>query len=50
METPEPGTNKGILRPPPLQSFQENDGARKSDLHFTLRISEKLGEKNFHIW
>jgi hypothetical protein len=50
METPEPGTNNGTLRPPPLQAFQENDGARKSDLHFTLRISEKLGEKNFHLW
>jgi hypothetical protein len=51
METPEPHTNNGgVLRPPPLHSFKENDGDRNNDLHFTLRITEKLGEKNFHLW
>ncbi|KAK2454628.1 putative mitochondrial protein [Trifolium repens] len=49
METPEPH-NDGVLRPPPLHSFKDNDGDRRSDLHFTLRITEKLGEKNFHLW
>ncbi|MCI36945.1 hypothetical protein A2U01_0058169, partial [Trifolium medium] len=28
----------GVLRPPPLRSFQENNSESRSDLNFTLRI------------
>jgi hypothetical protein len=40
----------GVLHPPPLQSFLETDPSFKSDMNFTLRITEKLNEKNFHLW
>ncbi|MCI49169.1 hypothetical protein A2U01_0070412, partial [Trifolium medium] len=43
-------TNNGVLRPPPLRSFREDDSTSRSDLSFTLRITEKLNETNFHLW
>ncbi|MCI80274.1 hypothetical protein A2U01_0101545, partial [Trifolium medium] len=46
MASPEHQTNTGIPNPPPLQSFRENEVDRKNDLNFTLRITEKLNEKN----
>ncbi|PNY08091.1 hypothetical protein L195_g004602, partial [Trifolium pratense] len=49
MVSPEDTTADGVLRPPPLQSFRE-EPILKSDLNFTLRITEKLNEKNFHLW
>ncbi|MCI86304.1 hypothetical protein A2U01_0107585, partial [Trifolium medium] len=42
-------TNDGVLRPPPLRSFRENNSESRSDLNFTLRITEKLNEVNFHL-
>ncbi|PNX77722.1 hypothetical protein L195_g033691 [Trifolium pratense] len=30
--------------------FREPEIVRKTDLSFTLRVTEKLGEKNFHLW
>ncbi|GAU31266.1 hypothetical protein TSUD_153410 [Trifolium subterraneum] len=50
MASPEHETTGGILRPPPLQSFREPEAVRKIDLSFHLRITEKLGEKNYHLW
>ncbi|MCI50672.1 hypothetical protein A2U01_0071916, partial [Trifolium medium] len=43
-------TNNGVLRPPPLRLFREDDSNLRSDLSFTLRITEKLNETNFHLW
>ncbi|MCI52125.1 hypothetical protein A2U01_0073369, partial [Trifolium medium] len=43
-------TNNGVLRPPPLRSLRENDSDSRSDLSFTLCITEKLNETNFHLW
>ncbi|PNX63166.1 hypothetical protein L195_g053367, partial [Trifolium pratense] len=42
--------NNGVLRPPPLRSFRENNSDSRFDLNFTLRITEKLNETNFHLW
>jgi histone deacetylase 1/2 len=50
MASPKHETTGGILRPPPLQSFREPEAVRKIDLSFHLRITEKLGEKNYHLW
>ncbi|PNX80138.1 retrovirus-related Pol polyprotein from transposon TNT 1-94, partial [Trifolium pratense] len=47
---PEYADATGILNPPPLRSFQEDETVFKHDLNFTLRITEKLTEKNFHLW
>jgi histone deacetylase 1/2 len=45
-----PEDNDGILRPPPLTTILDNESNIKSDLNFTLRITEKLTEKNYHLW
>jgi histone deacetylase 1/2 len=47
-----PVTNAGdnVLRPPPLTAFREDDDSFRSNLTFSLKISEKLTEKNFHVW
>ncbi|CAJ2642534.1 unnamed protein product [Trifolium pratense] len=51
MASQEPHIDAGTLNPPPLQTLHENEtDHRKNDLNFTLRITEKLGEKNFHLW
>ncbi|MCI46042.1 hypothetical protein A2U01_0067282, partial [Trifolium medium] len=50
MASPEHIATDGVLHPPPLQSFREDESAFKHDLNFTLRITEKLTEKNFHLW
>jgi len=34
----------------PLRSFVEDDGSTHSSFIFTLKISEKLNEKNFLVW
>ncbi|MCI06686.1 hypothetical protein A2U01_0027746, partial [Trifolium medium] len=39
-----------VLNPPPLSSFREDDSSLQSNLTFSLKISEKLHEKNFHVW
>jgi hypothetical protein len=46
-----PVTNAGdnVLRPPPLTAFREEDDSFRSNLIFSLKISEKLTEKNFHV-
>jgi histone deacetylase 1/2 len=53
-DTPQSPPNQqfddGVLRPPPLQSFRPDDHSDRSNLNFTLRITEKLSEKNFHLW
>jgi histone deacetylase 1/2 len=48
--SPEQHSDDGILRPPPLQSLRQDDHSGRSNLNFTLRITEKLIEKNFHLW
>ncbi|GAU17842.1 hypothetical protein TSUD_329680 [Trifolium subterraneum] len=50
MASPEPTNTAGTLNPPPLQSFREDESILKTDLHFTLRITEKLTDSNFHLW
>ncbi|MCI27386.1 hypothetical protein A2U01_0048584, partial [Trifolium medium] len=50
MASPENQDGTGVLRPPPLQSFREPNVVHNLDLSFTLRVIEKLGEKNFHLW
>ncbi|MCH82619.1 retrovirus-related Pol polyprotein from transposon TNT 1-94, partial [Trifolium medium] len=50
MASPEHIATDGILRPPPLRSFIEDESAFKQDLNFTLRITEKLTETNYHLW
>ncbi|MCI75753.1 hypothetical protein A2U01_0097022, partial [Trifolium medium] len=42
-------TNNGVLCPPLLRSFLEDDSNLRSDLSFTFRITEKLNETNFHL-
>ncbi|WJX67532.1 hypothetical protein P8452_51991 [Trifolium repens] len=48
--SPDHHSDDGVLRPPSLQSFREDEHSRRSNLNFTLRITEKLTEKNFHLW
>ncbi|GAU13081.1 hypothetical protein TSUD_173810 [Trifolium subterraneum] len=52
MASPEQQLNNdnGVLQPPPLQSFKEDESIFHNDLSFTLRITEKLTEQNFHLW
>jgi histone deacetylase 1/2 len=49
MASPE-NNDDGILRPPPLTTILNNESNSKTDLNFTLRITEKLNEKNYHLW
>ncbi|MCI75461.1 hypothetical protein A2U01_0096730 [Trifolium medium] len=42
--SPEHQDATGVLHPPPLQSFQEDESIFKHDLNLTLRITEKLTE------
>ncbi|MCI09024.1 retrovirus-related pol polyprotein from transposon TNT 1-94, partial [Trifolium medium] len=39
-----------VLNPPQLAAFREDDSSIQSNLTFSLKISEKLNEKNFHMW
>jgi hypothetical protein len=50
MASPEQHNATGVLNPPSLRSFQEDDSIHRSELNFTLRITEKLNETNFHLW
>jgi hypothetical protein len=48
--TPTAEAGDGVLRPPPITAFREEDDSLKSNLTFSLKISEKLTEKNYHMW
>jgi hypothetical protein len=48
--SPVANAGDGVLHPPPLSMFREEDESLKSNLTFSLKISEKLTEKNFHMW
>jgi hypothetical protein len=48
--SPVANASDGVLRPPPLTAFCEEDESLKSNLTFSLKISEKLTGKNFHMW
>ncbi|GAU47127.1 hypothetical protein TSUD_247490 [Trifolium subterraneum] len=50
MASPEQHRNNGVLDPPPLQAFHEDESIFRNDLNFTLRITEKLTEQNYHLW
>ncbi|PNX93215.1 retrovirus-related Pol polyprotein from transposon TNT 1-94, partial [Trifolium pratense] len=39
-----------VLNPPPITAFREDNSSNQMNLTFSLKISEKLNEKNFHMW
>ncbi|PNX75911.1 retrovirus-related Pol polyprotein from transposon TNT 1-94, partial [Trifolium pratense] len=39
-----------VVNPPPITAFREDNSSNQTNLTFTLKISEKLNEKNIHTW